>query len=102
MKSLALIVDARPAQLEIEAIPIRPFGGYISHGSLGQGAEDVEVLRPYKELFVSVKGGSGRPGCEQFRVDRKQNGGARWDAGRESGGQDDDAIRMQAETVLNN
>ena len=52
MKSLGLIGDARPAQLYIEAIPIRPLRVYAME-ALAK-VKDVEVLRPYKEL--------GRPG----------------------------------------
>ena len=53
MKSLGLIGDARPAQLYIEAIPIRPLRVYAME-ALAK-VKDVEVLRPYKELFDRLR-----------------------------------------------
>jgi len=53
MKSLGLIGDARPAQLYIEAIPIRPLRVYAME-ALAK-VKDVEVLRPYKELFNRLR-----------------------------------------------
>ncbi len=53
MKSLGLIGDARPAQLYIEAIPIRPLRVYAME-ALAK-VKDVDVLRPYKELFDRLR-----------------------------------------------
>ena len=53
MKSLGLIGDARPAQLYIEASPIRPLRVYAME-ALAK-VKDVEVLRPYKELFDRLR-----------------------------------------------
>ena len=53
MKSLGLIGDARPAQLYIEAIPIRPLRVYAME-ALAK-VKDVAVLRPYKELFDRLR-----------------------------------------------
>lgn len=53
MKSLGLIGDARPAQLYIEAIPIRPLRVYAME-ALAK-VKNVEVLRPYKELFDRLR-----------------------------------------------
>ena len=53
MKSLGLIGDARPAQLYIDAIPIRPLRVYAME-ALAK-VRDVEVLRPYKELFDRLR-----------------------------------------------
>src|SRR5205823_1794157 len=53
MKSLGLIGDARPAQLYIEAIPVRPLRVYAME-ALAK-VKDVEVLRPYKELFDRLR-----------------------------------------------
>jgi len=53
MKSLGLIGDARPAQLYIEAIPIRPLRVYAME-ALAK-VKDVEVLRPHKELFDRLR-----------------------------------------------
>jgi HEAT repeat protein len=53
MKSLGLIGDARPAQLYIEAIPIRPLRVYAME-ALAK-VKDVEVLRPYKDLFDRLR-----------------------------------------------
>jgi HEAT repeat protein len=53
MKSLGLIGDARPAQLYIEAIPIRPLRVYAME-ALAK-VKDVNVLRPYKELFDRLR-----------------------------------------------
>jgi hypothetical protein len=53
MKSLGLIGDARPAQLYIEAIPIRPLRVYAME-ALAK-VKDVDVLRPHKELFDRLR-----------------------------------------------
>ena len=53
LKSLGLIGDARPVQLYIEAIPIRPLRVYAME-ALAK-VKDVEVLRPYQELFEKLK-----------------------------------------------
>lgn len=53
MKSLGLIGDARPALLYIEAIPIRPLRVFAME-ALAK-VKDVEVLRPYKELFDRLR-----------------------------------------------
>jgi len=53
MKSLGLIGDARPAQLYIEAIPIRPLRVHAME-ALAK-VKDVDVLRPYKELFDRLR-----------------------------------------------
>ena len=53
MKSLGLIGDARPAQLYIEAIPIRPLRVHAME-ALAK-VKDVGVLRPYKELFDRLR-----------------------------------------------
>jgi hypothetical protein len=53
MKSLGLIGDARPAQLYIEAIPIRPLRVYAME-ALAK-VKNVEVLRPHKELFDRLR-----------------------------------------------
>jgi HEAT repeat protein len=50
---LGLIGDARPAQLYIEAIPIRPLRVYAME-ALAK-VKDVDVLRPYKELFDRLR-----------------------------------------------
>ncbi|GMV50345.1 MAG: HEAT repeat protein [Nitrospira sp. OLB3] len=53
LKSLGLIGDPRPAQLYIEAIPIRPLR-VIAIESLAK-IKDVEVLRPHSELFNRLR-----------------------------------------------
>lgn len=53
IKSLGLIGDARPAQLYIEAIPIRPLRVHAME-ALAK-VKDVNVLRPYKELFDRLR-----------------------------------------------
>ena len=53
VKSLGLIGDARPAQLYIEAIPIRPLRVHAME-ALAK-VKDVDVLRPYKELFDRLR-----------------------------------------------
>jgi len=53
MKSLGLIGDARPAELYIEAIPIRPLRVYAME-ALAK-VKNVEVLRPHKELFNRLR-----------------------------------------------
>ena len=88
MKSLGLIGDARPAQLYIEAIPIRPLRVYAME-ALAK-VKDVECVAAVQGTVRSVENGPGRPRRVQFRVDRRQTGSARWDACRESGGQDND------------
>ena len=53
LKSLGLIGDARPAQLYIEAIPIRPLRVHAME-ALAK-VKQVDVLRPYKELFDRLR-----------------------------------------------
>ena len=53
VKSLGLIGDARPVQLYIESIPIRPLRVYAME-ALAK-VKDVNVLRPYKELFERLR-----------------------------------------------
>ena len=53
IKALGLIGDARPAQLYLEAIPIRPLRVYAME-ALAK-IKDVEVLRPHKELFDRLR-----------------------------------------------
>ena len=53
IKALGLIGDARPTQLYLEAIPIRPLRVYAME-ALAK-IKDVEVLRPYKELFDRLR-----------------------------------------------
>lgn len=53
LKSLGLIGDARPVQLFIEAIPIRPLRT-LAMEALAK-VKDVEVLRPYMDLFERLK-----------------------------------------------
>lgn len=53
LKSLGLIGDARPVQLFIEAIPIRPLRT-LAMEALAK-VKDVEVLRPYQDLFERLK-----------------------------------------------
>jgi HEAT repeat protein len=53
VKSLGLIGDPRPAQLYIEAIPIRPLR-VMAIEALAK-IKDVEVLRPYNELFNRLR-----------------------------------------------
>jgi HEAT repeat protein len=53
IKALGLIGDARPAQLYLEAIPIRPLRVYAME-ALAK-IKDVEVLRPQKELFDRLR-----------------------------------------------
>ncbi len=53
IKALGLIGDARPTQLYLEAIPIRPLRVYAME-ALAK-IKDVEVLRPHKELFDRLK-----------------------------------------------
>lgn len=53
LKALGLIGDARPVELYIESIPIRPLRVYAME-ALAK-VKDVEVLRPYAELFERLK-----------------------------------------------
>jgi HEAT repeat protein len=53
IKALGLIGDARPTQLYLEAIPIRPLRVYAME-ALAK-VKDVEVLRPHKELFDRLR-----------------------------------------------
>ncbi|MBI3603700.1 MAG: HEAT repeat domain-containing protein [Nitrospirae bacterium] len=53
IKGLGLIGDARPVELYIEAIPLRPLRT-LAMESLAK-VKDVEVLRPYEELFERLK-----------------------------------------------
>ena len=53
IKALGLIGDARPTQLYLEAIPIRPLRVYAME-ALAK-IKDVEVLRPQKELFDRLR-----------------------------------------------
>jgi len=53
VKALGLIGDARPTRLYLEAIPIRPLRVYAIE-ALAK-IKDVEVLRPYKELFDRLR-----------------------------------------------
>ena len=52
-KALGLIGDARPTQLYLEAIPIRPLRVYAME-ALAK-IKDVEVLRPHKALFDRLR-----------------------------------------------
>jgi HEAT repeat protein len=62
VKSLGLIGDPRPAQLYIEAIPIRPLR-VMAIEALAK-IKDVEVLRPYNELFNRLR--SDRDGIVSY------------------------------------
>ncbi len=53
MKSLGLIGDARPLQLYIDGLPIRPLRP-LAMEALAK-IKDVEVLRPYQDLFEQLK-----------------------------------------------
>ena len=53
IKSLGLIGDPRPAQLYIEAIPIRPLRVFAIE-ALAK-VKDVEVLRPHVALFEKLR-----------------------------------------------
>jgi HEAT repeat protein len=53
IKALGLIGDARPTQLYLDAIPIRPLRVYAME-ALAK-IKDVDVLRPYKELFDRLR-----------------------------------------------
>jgi len=53
IKALGLIGDARPTQLYLQAIPIRPLRVYAME-ALAK-IKDVEVLRPHKELFDRLR-----------------------------------------------
>ena len=53
LKSLGLIGDPRPAQLYLEAIPIRPLRVFAME-ALAK-IKDVEVLRPHAELFNKLR-----------------------------------------------
>ncbi len=53
LKSLGLIGDPRPAELYIEAIPIRPLRVFAME-ALAK-VKDVEVLRPHHELFNRLR-----------------------------------------------
>lgn len=53
LKSLGLIGDPRPAQLYLEAIPIRPLRVFAME-ALAK-VKDVEVLRPHAELFNKLR-----------------------------------------------
>jgi HEAT repeat protein len=53
IKALGLIGDARPTQLYLEAIPIRPLRVYAME-ALAK-IKDVEVLRPHKGLFDRLR-----------------------------------------------
>ena len=54
IKALGLIGDARPTQLYLESIPIRPLRVYAME-ALAK-VKDVEVLRPHKDLFDRLRG----------------------------------------------
>lgn len=54
IKALGLIGDARPTQLYLESIPIRPLRVYAME-ALAK-IKDVEVLRPHKDLFDRLRG----------------------------------------------
>lgn len=62
VKSLGLIGDPRPAQLYIEAIPIRPLR-VMAIEALAK-IKDVEVLRPHNELFNRLR--SDRDGIVSY------------------------------------
>src|SRR6185436_17989130 len=62
VKSLGLIGDARPAQLYIEAIPIRPLRVHAMEALAKEKDED--VLRSYKELFERWR--TGRDGLVAY------------------------------------
>lgn len=64
IKSLGLIGDARPTQLYLEAIPIRPLRVYAME-ALAK-IKDVEVLRPHKELFDRLR--SDRDGLVAYNA----------------------------------
>jgi len=53
LKALGLIGDARPLELYVEAIPIRPLRVFAME-ALAK-IKDVEKLRPYQELFERLK-----------------------------------------------
>jgi HEAT repeat protein len=53
LKALGLIGDARPLELYIEAIPIRPLRVFAME-ALAK-IKDVETLRPYQDLFERLK-----------------------------------------------
>jgi HEAT repeat protein len=53
IKALGLIGDARPTELYLESIPIRPLRVYAME-ALAK-IKDVEVLRPHKELFDRLR-----------------------------------------------
>ncbi len=53
IKALGLIGDARPTQLYLDAIPIRPLRVYAME-ALAK-IKDVEALRPHKELFDRLR-----------------------------------------------
>lgn len=53
LKSLGLIGDPRPAELYVEAIPIRPLRVFAME-ALAK-VKDVEVLKPHAELFERLK-----------------------------------------------
>jgi HEAT repeat protein len=53
LKSLGLIGDARPVELYIEAIPIRPLRVYAME-ALAK-VKDVGVLRPHRDLFERLR-----------------------------------------------
>lgn len=53
IKALGLIGDARPAQLYLDALPIRPLRVYAIE-ALAK-IKDVGILRPHKELFDRLK-----------------------------------------------
>ena len=53
LKALGLIGDARPLELYIEAIPIRPLRVFAME-ALAK-IKDVETLRPYRDLFERLK-----------------------------------------------
>jgi HEAT repeat protein len=54
IKALGLIGDARPTQLYLESIPIRPLRVYAME-ALAK-IKDVEALRPHKDLFGRLRG----------------------------------------------
>ncbi|BCA55023.1 hypothetical protein W02_21630 [Nitrospira sp. KM1] len=64
IKALGLIGDARPTNLYLESIPIRPLRVYAME-ALAK-IKDVEVLRPHKELFDRLR--SDRDGLVAYNA----------------------------------
>jgi HEAT repeat protein len=64
VKALGLIGDARPVDLLVETIPIRPLRT-LAVEALAK-VKDVEVLRPYTELFEKLK--SDRDGLVSYNA----------------------------------